>query len=154
MVSSMTDLSRGACAGMADATFADADIFYPEPGRGRPTTDPYEAASAICRRCAIRDLCLQDALTETVQWGYRAGMTPEQRQLLIKRTAKPSKSKLTEDDEIQRRRAYRLGWSDKRIGDLVGKSDRSIRQWRTSRNLPANYSAGGDHKPIRQQVSA
>src|SRR6478735_5291250 len=94
------DLSMGACAGRADASYGVADPFFPET-RGRPTDDPYAEAREICARCSIRDICLQDALTEPVQWGFRAGTTPEQRLGLV-RNQPTTQGKLTDHEHTAR----------------------------------------------------
>jgi hypothetical protein len=125
----MVDLSGGACAGKADASYAVADVFYPEPQRGRPTGDPYAEAKEICGRCSIRDLCLQDALTDVVQWGFRAGMTPEQRQELSRNTQRAT-GKLSDHELVQRLAMVENGWSDTRIAAAQGVSANAIRSWR------------------------
>lgn len=136
----MTDLSRGACAGLADETFAYSDPFYPEPVRGRPTGDPYEAAKAVCDRCPIRDACLQDALSETVQWGYRAGMTPEQREQLRKGRPieKQRGNNPTETDLERRMGMYLNGLNDREIAVNLGVSHKTILAWRKQHDLPPN----------------
>jgi WhiB family redox-sensing transcriptional regulator len=141
----MTDLSRGACAGLADSSYADQDIFYPEPQRGRPTGDPYEAARAVCAACSIRDICLQDALTEPVQWGYRAGMTPEQRQAL--RQSKPTVKYAAHPPNLQRMEMYDQGLNDRELGAALGMTHKAIIAWRKRENLPANSPAHLPHTP-------
>ncbi len=125
----MVDLSGGACAGKADASYGVADPFYPEPQRGRPTSDPYAEAKEICARCPLTALCLQDALTEVVQWGFRAGMTPEQRQELSRNTQRAT-GKLSDHELVQRLAMVENGWSDTRIAAAQGVSANAIRSWR------------------------
>ena len=126
----MVDLSRGACAGRADQSYAVADVFYPEPVKGRPTHDPYQEARGICARCTIRDLCLQDALTEPVQWGFRAGMTPEQRTELARTQVHRYGAKLSDHELVARLAMLENGWSDSRIAAAQGVSANAIRSWR------------------------
>jgi hypothetical protein len=126
----MIDLSRGACAGKADASYGIADPFHPEPVKGRPTNhDPYQEAKEICARCSIRDLCLQDALTEPVQWGFRAGMTPEQRMDLARNTTHQP-GKLSDHDLVMRLAMVENGWTDTRIAAAQGVTASAIRSWR------------------------
>jgi hypothetical protein len=142
------DLSRGACAGMADATFGESDPFYPEPVRGWPTNvDPYAAAKAVCGRCAIRDQCLQDALTDIVQWGYRGGMTPEKRQELKTGPGKINRNKLTETEHIQRRAYYDQGWSDEMIAAAQHVLPATIKGWRFTHKLPSHAPTWRPHSP-------
>lgn len=138
------DLSRGACAGTADASYASRDPFYPKAKTG-PTSEgvDWSTAEAVCRRCTIRDLCLQDALTEPVQWGYRAGMTPEQRQTLIKQNPlHPSPRKgthLTIQQQQQRLAYYQQGMDDNAIAAAVGVAPGTIKGWRYAQQLESNH---------------
>lgn len=78
-------LTQAACAGMADATYAEADPFHPEPNRGKPD---YREARSICEGCPVRQACLADAMaTETKgeRAGFRGGLTPDERQALYRR---------------------------------------------------------------------
>lgn len=142
----MADLSSGACAGLADSTYAEADIFFPEPQRGRPTGDPYTAARAVCSRCSIRDICLQDALTETVQWGFRV-MTPEERQALKTGPGKVSRNRLSDAEHIQRRAYYEQHWTDTQIAIAQGVNASTIKGWRAAHNLPSHARRFSPHTP-------
>jgi hypothetical protein len=139
---------------MADATYAEADVFFPgdedSTVTGKRAKPDYTAAAAICRRCPIRDLCLQDALTETVQWGYRGGMTPEQRQALIKGNPPSSKYVKATDDMLTRRIAlYDQGLNDRELGAALGMTHKAIIAWRKREKLPANSPAHTPHTPAQ-----
>jgi hypothetical protein len=145
MGSSMIDLSSGACFGLADETYAESDPFHPEPTRGPTPKDLYAEAAAICKRCPIRDLCLQDALTETVQWGYRGGMTPEQRQALVGGRPAPIRKQVAEPHN--RMDLYDQGLSDRAIAARVNVTHKAVIAWRKRNNLPANSPAHLPHTP-------
>lgn len=168
----MVDLSSGACAGRADASYGVADPFYPEPSRnGRPKGDPYAEAREICARCPIRDLCLADALTDTVQWGFRV-MTPEERQTLKQHNQRgPANRHRPSETELEQRiHLYHQGLSDRELGDMLDLTDKAIMHWRKRNNLPSNvtpntphtaamtkqkwdlYNAGASDKTIADQV--
>jgi len=143
----MVDLSGGACAGRADGSYAVADPFYPEPGKGKPTNDPYTEAREICARCPIRDICLQDALKETVQWGFRV-MTPEERQEL-KSTGTVAKQRgaPTEADLEMRMALYHQGLTDPQIAARTGVLDKTITAWRKRNSLMPNHAPHRAHTP-------
>jgi transposase len=137
---------------MADSSYAESDPFFPEPKRGPKTdTDEYAEARVVCARCTIRDICLTDALTETVQWGYRSGMDPEARQQLksggvvVKQRGAPT------DADLERRMAlYHQGLADPAIAAQLGVTDKTITAWRRRSNLPANYPSHAAHTPEQQ----
>lgn len=68
---------------------ADPDAFFPVlggPGHGGPGGGPGDGRElgvadtrAICRRCPVRDQCLDHALREGERDGIWGGMTPSQR---------------------------------------------------------------------------
>lgn len=145
MGNSMIDLSAGACFGLADETYAESDPFHPEPTRGPTPKDLYDEAAAICARCSLRDLCLQDALTETVQWGYRAGMTPEDRQPLLR--ANPPRYYPSKGDITERFQLWESGWSDAAIAAKQGVNVKSIRTWRQANGHASNYINHRVHSP-------
>jgi hypothetical protein len=147
------DLSRGACAGRANPSYAVADPFYggdeDSTTTGKRKPKDYTEAAEICARCRIRDLCLADALTETVQWGYRAGMTPEQRSALT-RGNPPVKSRgghLSETEMNQRHAMHAAGATDAEIAAAQGVIPATIKGWRYSRNLPSNAPVYRMHTP-------
>lgn len=143
----MPDLSRGACAGMADATYASEDVFFPEPGRGRPTSDPYEEARAICARCPLTAECLQDALTEVVQWGFRAGLTGEERQSLKRKERRANAVPKQHASLTERKAMYDQKWSDSRIAAAQGVRATAIQAWRLANNLPSHHVDHRVHSP-------
>ena len=151
----MVDLSSGACAGRADQSYQVADPFFPAGEKGPGKGPDYKEAAEICGRCRIRDICLQDALTETVQWGYRGGMTPEDRATL--KTGKPSPVPMrrhapTEQELEQRMAWYCDGWSDVEIGDRQGVTAKAIRTWRFNNNLPCNNPTNPPHTEEQVRV--
>jgi DNA-binding transcriptional regulator YiaG len=150
MGSSMTDLSRGACAGLADSSYATSDPFYPEGGQ--KSGPNYTEAAKICARCPIRDLCLQDALTDTVQWGYRGGMDPEARQALKSGEVTKQRGAPTDQDLERRMALYSQGLADPAIAVQLGVTDKTITAWRRRNNLPANYPSHAAHTPEQQLI--
>lgn len=79
-------VTLAACGGMADASFRDADPFFPEGNRGQGYgSAKYAAAKAICDTCLVRPQCMTEALAVddmTYRWGMWAGTEPEQRREL------------------------------------------------------------------------
>jgi transposase len=147
----MVDLSRGACAGLADSSYSGSDPFYPEGGQ--KSGPNYTEAAKICARCPIRDLCLQDALTDTVQWGYRGGMTPEQRQALKSGGVVEKQRGAPTEQDLERRMAlYHQGLADPAIAAQLGVTDKTITAWRRRSNLPANYPSHAKHSPEQQLI--
>src|SRR6478736_4703394 len=120
------DLSRGACAGMADATYAESDPFYPAGSKG--DAPDYTEAAKVCTRCPLTASCLADALTETVQWGYRGGLTPEQRQELKTGggAVERQRGKPTDADLERRMALYHEGLPDPAIAAQLGVTDKTI----------------------------
>jgi WhiB family redox-sensing transcriptional regulator len=53
----------------------DGEIFYPGEGHA----DHADAAKAICRRCTLRNVCLEHALANKEKFGVWGGTTPEDR---------------------------------------------------------------------------
>jgi hypothetical protein len=41
--------------------------------------------AAMCEECAVREICLERALEEPIQHGFRAGLTERQRRQMLKR---------------------------------------------------------------------
>lgn len=150
----MTDLSRGACAGKADQSYAVADVFYPEPGKGRPTKDPYQEAKEICARCTIREICLQDALTDTVQWGYRAGLTAEQRQSLKRQRQRATPTQNPRPSFTERFQMWEAGWSDTRIAAAQGVTAKTIKAWRNTNGYKSNHINHRVHTPEQNALKA
>lgn len=72
-----------ACAGMADASFAESDPFFPERSAGHGPKK-YAAGKAICGSCLVRTPCLADALAMEAQlspyrWGVWGDTNPDER---------------------------------------------------------------------------
>lgn len=82
----------------AQAECRDVDIvrgddpFYPERGQD------YVRAAIICRDCPVRMRCLEVAIAEERMGdrvdGYRGGMTPDERRLVIKASRTPAERKI------------------------------------------------------------
>lgn len=86
--------ARAACAGMADASFAVSDPFFPEGDRAAGYgAKRYAEAKTICSTCQVRPECLSDgleaeSLRTPYRWGVWGGTTANERQQLSrKRTA-------------------------------------------------------------------
>lgn len=112
-------MAHGACADLRLPPDIVADIFYPREGR----TDAARNAKNICRRCPVRDECLEHALVHEM-WGVWGGLTPLERRRLrrargIELPRRPRPGELT---EIRRRKVlhlHDLGWSAREIaGEL------------------------------------
>ena len=77
--------TRAACIG------ADIDVdFFPGDNHSRHA---YARAKRVCHECPVTIHCLrlalylEDGLAETSRWGMWAGLTPQQRALLDRRSA-------------------------------------------------------------------
>jgi transposase len=152
----MIDLTAGACYGMADETYAQSDPFYEgdedSTVTGKRKQPDYSAASAICRRCPIVTECLEDALKDTVQWGYRGGMDPEARQALKSGEVTKQRGAPTDADLERRMALYSQGLNDNQVGAQLGVTDKTITAWRRRNNLPANYPAHAAHTPAQNVI--
>ena len=67
---------RGACRGL------DAEIFYPV------VEEEAEQAKAICNTCAVRQPCLEYALTTRERDGVWGGATEKERRRMIRQRRK------------------------------------------------------------------
>jgi WhiB family redox-sensing transcriptional regulator len=65
---------------MLDALCAETDpeVFYPEAG------DNGAAAKRVCAFCAVREACLEDALTRRDFYGVRGGKSALQRRMIAR----------------------------------------------------------------------
>ncbi|MFI6395518.1 WhiB family transcriptional regulator [Nonomuraea sp. NPDC050540] len=64
---------------------ADPEAWFPAKGEHAVT------ARGICRRCPVREPCLQDALADDEPSGIRGGLGPrERRRLKTRRSAAPA----------------------------------------------------------------
>jgi DNA-binding transcriptional regulator YiaG len=141
---------------MADPAFATDDPFYEgdedSTATGKRKPKDYIDAAKVCARCVVRDLCLTGALTETVQWGYRGGMTPEARQALKSGEVVVKQRGAATDADLERRMAlyHHHGLADPAIAAQLGVTDKTITAWRRRNNLPANYPSHAAHTPEQQ----
>jgi WhiB family redox-sensing transcriptional regulator len=88
MIAAWTD--RAACRR------EDPELFFPL-GYGSEFTEQLEQAKAVCKRCPVRDACLDTALDQAENHGLWAGFTPdERRRLRFKRHAHAGASAATE----------------------------------------------------------
>ncbi len=60
----------------------DPELFF--PGRGEPN----DAAMAVCRRCKVREACLEDALDGRQEHGIWGGTTPGERLKILRARAR------------------------------------------------------------------
>lgn len=72
-------MTRAACRA------ADPELFFPISEQG-PGALQIAEATAICRGCPVRDLCLSYALATGQEAGIWGGLTPRQRRALRPRT--------------------------------------------------------------------
>ncbi|WP_432182080.1 WhiB family transcriptional regulator [Streptomyces sp. NBC_00063] len=69
--------ARGACRDDPDAMFPDGN------------KEGIAAAKEVCGPCPVRRQCLRDAIeTRDTQWGIRAGLTPQERNAVVKEVAR------------------------------------------------------------------
>ncbi|HZG95329.1 MAG TPA: WhiB family transcriptional regulator [Mycobacteriales bacterium] len=94
----MTDVSRlpapvaahwewqllGLCRGADASTF-----FLPEGERGPRKARRERAAKEICRQCPVIDHCREFAIATREPYGVWGGMTPEEREELIRHRSRP-----------------------------------------------------------------
>lgn len=66
----------------AECRQADLTDFYPEHGNRSPAR-----AKRVCRRCPVRDECLETALRNDERFGIWGGMTEKERRDLPRRRA-------------------------------------------------------------------
>ena len=64
----------------------DPDLFFPI-GTSGPALLQTEQAKAVCRRCPVREQCLQWALRTGQSTGVWGGTSEEERRALKRRTA-------------------------------------------------------------------
>lgn len=57
----------------------DPDIFYPK--REKPQSTVYGEARKICDGCPVRVVCLEDALENFEELGFRGGLSPMERRV-------------------------------------------------------------------------
>ncbi|MEE1752094.1 WhiB family transcriptional regulator [Streptomyces sp. SP18CS02] len=65
----------------------DPDLFFPI-GTGGPALLQAEEAKAVCRRCPVREQCLQWALENNQDIGVWGGLGENERRALRRRTRK------------------------------------------------------------------
>lgn len=58
------------------------EIFFP------PTEQEAEAAKSVCKRCAVREECLEFAIEVDERFGVWGGLTPQERRSLVARKRK------------------------------------------------------------------
>jgi WhiB family redox-sensing transcriptional regulator len=66
---------RARCRGL------DPHLFFPEDEEGGDA----ERAKEVCADCAVREPCLQEAMTATEAYGVWGGTTPRDRRRMIRR---------------------------------------------------------------------
>lgn len=63
----------------------DPDVFFPEKGS---SADP---ARSVCGECPVRLQCLDYALSRELAYGVFGGLTPRERQALVRRRVSRSR---------------------------------------------------------------
>ena len=66
----------------ANCLGSDPDTFFPESKDKRYAKD----ALAVCRKCEVKDDCLDHAIENDEKYGIWGGMTPEARKKLSRRS--------------------------------------------------------------------
>lgn len=124
-------------------TQSDPDEWYPDKGGST-----YQAKQ-ICRRCPVRQQCLDYALTTQQGHGVWGGYSErERRRLRSGETIAPVIRKPGQDlpkrrNEIRDERAelYRQGLTYRQMADTLGVSYDTIRQWASANGLRPNRAA-------------
>jgi WhiB family redox-sensing transcriptional regulator len=62
----------------------DPEMFFPI---GENASEQIEKAKAVCRRCPVRDDCLQDALGDRIKFGVWGGLDEREREKLTRQAA-------------------------------------------------------------------
>jgi WhiB family transcriptional regulator, redox-sensing transcriptional regulator len=78
-MNTLTWRERGRCKG------ADPTVFYPEDDE-----DPGEDAKAICGMCAVREACLEYAITSREKLGVWGGYTARERRRIVRQRRRAS----------------------------------------------------------------
>lgn len=137
---------RAACIG------ADPALFDQDHEKETPATKEQDEATIhrYCDGCPVKDLCLQDAISNNDVDGIRGGMTEKQRRQL-KRGYVPVKSRVVEprntpintEREERRFRAWESGATDRAIAEMEGCAVSTIHDWRVRRGYAPNHPIGG-----------
>lgn len=69
----------------------DPELFFPIGNTG-PAILQTEEAKAVCRRCVVRDQCLDWALEAKMDHGVWGGMSEEERRALKRRQSRSARS--------------------------------------------------------------
>ncbi|MDN3297566.1 WhiB family transcriptional regulator [Streptomyces ficellus] len=70
----------------------DPDLFFPIGSTG-PALLQVEEAKSVCRRCPVREACLEWALESGQEAGVWGGMSEDERRALKRRTARRAASR-------------------------------------------------------------
>lgn len=90
------------------------EVFHP------PEKTSMDEPRRICHQCPVRAACLAEAIELRDTFGFRAGMTGEERRKLLRR---PEKDLATEVEVV---RLSGLRWSPKAIGVRCGIDSTSV----------------------------
>jgi WhiB family redox-sensing transcriptional regulator len=71
----------------AECLGEDPDLFFPVGTAGSALVQ-VERAKAVCRRCPVRQACLELAVSEGQQGGVWGGLSEEERRALLRRRAR------------------------------------------------------------------
>lgn len=64
---------------------SDPDLFFPDGWGTKAHRQQVAEAKAVCGRCPVRAECLNDALDRADVHGVAGGLTPEEREPLLRR---------------------------------------------------------------------
>lgn len=88
----------------------DATLFFPTKG------DPLVEARRLCGMCPVRDDCLEDALRQRDYFGFRGGLSGQQRRRLASGRERPNpKAEIV--------RLYTRRWTPRAIGLRLGMNE-------------------------------
>ena len=90
---------------------SDIAVFFPPAG-----FEALSEARSLCRRCPVRQQCLNEALKLNDTFGFRGGKTGEERRKILKEQPGP-------DVLAKIRRLKGKGWSKSAICLALGVSD-------------------------------
>lgn len=102
---------QAACRG------ADLAVFFPAPGESP------DAAAAVCRACPVRATCLDEALRLKDVYGFRGGMTGEERGRLL-----PARNGMKRVPVLEVYALADRGWAFNAIAAEVGVHVDSVRR--------------------------
>lgn len=104
----------------------DPELFFPVVEEGPLCADQVAAAKAVCARCPVRRLCLDDA-SGRLTHGIAGGLTAEERRA---RRAQATPVSLRSPRRELGIALMATGESPRAVADLCGVCDRTVQRWK------------------------